>query len=396
MSDISRSTLSDESRVLLFSQRNIFSRDLFRCPLFEFEDVITEIDAVDIVAPHADLRSRRYGLANRLAFHGPITLKANLERIQPAKQYDIFFAVCGSARDLLMVESAKYLRKNCRMSVLLLDEIWVKQMDYYRHFLRVLEGFDLVVLYYSQSVEAMHKRTGSRCVFVPPGVDAIRFCPYPNGPDRVVDVYSVGRRSKTTHQALLKMGDDSGIFYLHDSIAGLEAISADEHRRLFSNIAKRTKYFIVNPGLIDVPERRGNQLEIGNRYFEGAAAGTIMVGEIPHNGEFEKLFDWQDAVIHLPYDSNKINEIVRELERQPERQETIRRNNVVHALRRHDWVYRWESILRHLGVKPKSALNLRKQCLNSLADAVSAHGASLEYASQTADAAGCPPEAVGA
>jgi len=369
--DTSMAPQSHKSRTLIFSLRNIFRNDLFRCPLYEFEDIVSQIDHAEIVAPQGDPFSRRNQFANRLAFHAPITLKSGLQKLEPNKHYDLFLAVCGSPRDLIMVDAVSHLKDACTTKVCLMDELWVKQMDNHRYFLDVLKGFDLVVLYYSQSVDALIERIGTRCVFLPPGVDSVRFCPYPTNPKRVVDVYSVGRRSQITHQALLRMVDECGTFYLHDSIAGLEAISPKEHRLLFANIAKRSRYFIVNPGLIDRPDRRGSQIEIGNRYFEGAAAGAIMIGEVPKNGEFEKLFDWPDAVLPLSYDSDNIGALISDLDQQPERQESIRRTNVMQALTRHDWVYRWEAILSSVGLQAMPELSQRKELLTNLARAVS-------------------------
>jgi hypothetical protein len=363
---------SQDPRVLIFSQRNIFRNDLFRCPLYEFEDIIAQVDHAEIMSPQGDPTTRWNQLANRLAFHAPITLKTKLEKLQINKRYDMFFAICGSPRDLVMVDAVRDWRDACKISVCLLDEMWVKQMNNHRFFLRALEGFDLVVLYYSGSVDALHKQIGSKCVFLPPGVDSIRFCPYPNPPKRVVDVYSVGRRSEITHQALLKMVDESGLFYLHDSVAGLQAINPREHRNLFANVAKRSRYFIVNPGLIDRPDKRGSQIEIGNRYFEGASAGVILLGERPTNGEFERLFDWPDALIELPYNSDKVDAVIKELDRQPKRQEEIRRANIVNTLKRHDWAYRWEAILKEVGLAPLPELSQRKERLKTLAENVCA------------------------
>jgi len=269
-----------------------------------------------------------------------------------------------------MVNAVRNWRDFCKTSVCLLDELWVRQVANYRHFLRILKTFDLVILYYSQSVATLSEQIGGKCVFLPPGVDAILFCPYPEQPERVVDVYSIGRRSKTTHQKLLRMATESGLFYLHDSMAGDQCLDSREHRALFANILKRSRYFIVNPGLIDRPETRGNQIEVGNRYFEGAAAGAIMVGECPNNKEFEHLFPWRDAVIHLPYDSNNIDTIIAELDSDLQRQRSIRRTNVVQALTRHDWVYRWETILETLGLAPMPAVSQRKERLRTLAAAI--------------------------
>jgi len=167
------------------------------------------------------------------------------------------------------------------------------------------------------------------------------------------------------------MAAEDGLFYLHDSIAGNQAIDSAQHRALFANVAKRSRYFVVNPGLIDRPDIRSKQIEIGNRYFEGAASGTIMVGERPDTAEFERLFDWPDAVIHLPYNSSDIGLIINELDKQPERQEKIRRTNVAQTLLRHDWVYRWEAILNIVGLEPLPQLLVRKERLRNLAQQVS-------------------------
>jgi hypothetical protein len=169
------------------------------------------------------------------------------------------------------------------------------------------------------------------------------------------------------------MAQESGLFYLHDSISGSQAISSKEHRALFTNVAKRSRYFIVNPGKIDEPSLTGRQMEAGNRYFEGAASGAIMVGERPHNEVFENLFDWPDAVTHLPYDSDEIDDVIRDLDADPQRQDRIRRTGIVQALMRHDWVYRWEAILETVGLEPMQGALERKGRLRRLVESVSRH-----------------------
>jgi len=269
-----------------------------------------------------------------------------------------------------MLKALSNWRDRCKTAVCLVDELWIKAFKDNRFFLDTLKHFDVVMLYYSNTATPLSQRIGRKCFFLPPGVDAIRFCPYPDPPLRAVDVCSIGRRSEITHRKLLRMVEQEGLFYLHDSIAGGQSINASEHRALTANIAKRTRYFLVNPGLIDRPDVRGDQIEIGNRYFEGSAAGAILLGERPNNEAFTRLFNWPDALIHLPYDSVKIDEVIHELDLQPERQEIIRRTNVAQALRRHDWVYRWESILENVKLKPLPQLLKRKERLKNMADAV--------------------------
>jgi hypothetical protein len=363
-------------RVLIFSLRNIFGRALFRCPHFEFEDIICDIDSAELWAPELDPYSRYSTLALRLAYHSPLIPNPGI-RTRPARSdYDVFFVICGgsaSPYDLLMLNAARHAREMCKTSVCLVDELWVKQMSKVRPFLRVLEQFDLVLLYYSQTVRPLSERIGRKCVFLPPGIDAISFCPYPDPPERVIDVYSIGRRSETTHQTLLKMVRDGRLFYLYDSFAGNQAINAREHRALFANVAKRSRYFIVNPGMVDEPEKRGDQIESGNRYYEGAASGTIMIGERPQNEEFEKLFDWPDAVAQLPFGSRDIDTVIQRLDRDQERQDVTRRTGVVEVLKRHDWVYRWEAILQNVGLEPMQGALARKERLRNLAKVVSKH-----------------------
>jgi hypothetical protein len=208
-------------------------------------------------------------------------------------------------------------------------------------------------------------------VFLPPGIDAISFCPYPELFKRVIDVYSIGRRSQITHQKLLEWARETQRFYLHDTIGGSQAINWMEHRAHFANTIKRSRYFIVNPGKIDEPDQRGQQIEAGSRYFEGAASGAIMVGEHPANEAFESLFDWPDAVTRVPYDSRDVDKVIGELDGDPARQERIRRTGVVHALTRHDWVYRWGAVLEAVGLTPMQAAEERTVRLKELAEMAS-------------------------
>jgi hypothetical protein len=358
-------------RVLIFSLRNIFGKALFRCPHFEFEDIICEIDSAELLAPELGPSDRRSNLATRLAYHAPVLLNPGIQRTSAKGHYEILFTICGYPQDLIMFNAVSNLKENCRTSVCLLDELWINDIVQHRHFLRILAKFDVVMLYYSQTVKPLSEIIGCRCVFLPPGADTVLFCPEPDPPERVIDVYSIGRRSGITHQKLLDMARESRLFYLHDSIGGSQAINSKEHRALFANVAKRSRYFIVNPGKIDEPTRRGRQMEIGNRYFEGAACGAIMIGERPDNEVFEELFDWPHAVTRMPYDSRDIDVVIKELDGDPQRQDEIRRTGVLQALMRHDWVYRWEAILNAVGLDPMQRLLERKDHLRSLAEAVS-------------------------
>ena len=169
-------------RVLIFSLRNIFGKALFRCPHFEFEDLICEMNSAELLAPKLDPSSARSSFAARLAYHAPIILNPGLRKISAKQQYDILFTVCGYPQDLIMFNAVSNLRDVCKTSVCLLDELWINEIVQSRHFLPILAKFDVVLLYYSQTVKPLSEIIGRECIYLPPGVDAVSFCPDPNPP----------------------------------------------------------------------------------------------------------------------------------------------------------------------------------------------------------------------
>ena len=177
----------------------------------------------------------------------------------------------------------------------------------------------------------------------------------------------------------MQMAREDGKFYVYDTINALKAYDLDEHRSMMANMAKRSRYFIVSPGKFDKPEETGGQSEFGYRYFEAAAPGAIMIGMRPYNNkEFDKIFTWQDAVIEVPFTSDEIVSVIHELDKQPERQTKMRQRNITECLLKHDWVYRWESILGLVGMQPLPMLKMRKQTLRDLASTIQSEDLQLQ------------------
>jgi hypothetical protein len=71
-------------------------------------------------------------------------------------------------------------------------------------------------------------------------------------------------------------------------------------------------------------------------------------------------------MVHVPYGSENIDEVIQELDKDPTRQERIRRRNIVEALAKHDWAHRWEAVLKLTELRPLSKLLERKQRLTDL------------------------------
>jgi hypothetical protein len=107
--------------------------------------------------------------------------------------------------------------------------------------------------------------------------------------------------------------------------------------------------------------------EISARFYEGAAAGTVMIGEAPRSEEFACQFDWPDVLIHMPFDSPDVGRFLTELNSDSERLQAVRRNNVRETALRHDWLYRIQAVFDTLGLPPTEQMRRRAQCLERIA-----------------------------
>ena len=187
----------------------------------------------------------------------------------------------------------------------------------------------------------------------------------------MIDVYSIGRRSEGIHRALLEAGARKDIFYISDTfpeIAEMEPYDHRQHRDFIANLAKRSRYFLVAPGKVNAPGETLGQSELGHRYFEGASAGAVMLGQVPESLAFADLFPWPDAVVPIRPDGADTMQTIASLNAEPERLAAISRKNAVEALLRHDWVHRWKQVLSCAGLPPTPEMSARELRLRELAN----------------------------
>jgi hypothetical protein len=346
----------------------------YQCGLYEAQDVLVEIDDVDqiVLQPGWGLSVRQrwqrrllyHDLSHRLIFVNPGVRPVVLQR-----DYDLFIAVCQNYWDLLYLNAVRGWKQRCAKSVCWIDEIWAADVPAYQHWLHVLNEFDHVFVGYRESVEVVSRALGRQCHWMPGGVDALRFTPYPDTPPRVVDVYSIGRRTEGVHDVLRELAARQQIFYIHDTFVGsdMEPFDHRQHRSMLANIAKRSRYFMVAPAKMDTPDDTAGQIEVGYRYFEGAAAGAVMIGQPAACDAFAQLFGWEDAVLSIRPDGSDIVDRMADLARQPGRIAAISRRNAVESLLRHDWAYRWDHILETAGLARTQVRVARQQQLEDLA-----------------------------
>jgi hypothetical protein len=356
-------------RILLFSRRNV-SRTVWNGGLNEFEDVIAEVDAVRMLSPRPGAPSFGYRLVDGARQRLGLPWKPHTEIMGVEGDYDLFFAVLTSARQLPYLQHLKGWRQRCRKAACFLAEQWLPKVEEWTPYLELLRDFDRVFLFSRWSIPAVQAIAQRPVDYLAAGVAAEAFCPYPACPPRMIDVYSIGRRSPVTHEALVRSMKADQLTYVYDTVSFGAFANVDyrQHRPLVQHLTKRSRYFL-NYKVSDSPTRAhwGGEEPLTFRYFEGAAGGAVMLGTIPKSEDYYHCFDWPDATIEIPYDAPDIVDIIARLDADPERLERARRNNVVNSLLRHDWVYRWRDILDTFGLAHPPRLRARVARLEHLA-----------------------------
>ena len=368
-------------RICMVTSRSCL-RHAFRCGNYEGEDVLTEIDAVDLIhlKPARAFELRRE-IQKKLVWHDfTKTLVSTNMAFQPIRlenEYDLFVAYMPLSQDLIHIPSIRGWKDKCKTSVCWIDEIWAADVSRLKSWLPALSNFDHVFISLHGTVKALSQATNRTWHFMPVAVDTLRLSPYPNPPDRVIDVFSMGRRSEGLHRSLLRMTAKNRMLYVHDTFCSpsyCQVADHRQHRDMLANMAKRSRLFIVAPAKVDSPHETRNQIEVGLRYYEAAAAGAVMVGQTPACEPFRRLFDWPDAVIDVQPDGSDVADVVAKLLTQPERVSKIGRLNAIQALLRHDWVYRWKQVLSIAGLEPAPEMEARERALKQLAEQIANEG----------------------
>lgn len=368
---------ADQSpRILVVSVRG-FRFQAANCCIYELEDLLTDLESAQLYTPIPDrafdkarkmYRGAKYiGVSDNFAWK----IAPFPEELVLSQEYDLLFAVLDNPWQFHLLESIKGWRDKCRHTACFITEMWQPDLKIKRLFKEPWSNFDRVFLGVTQCVAGLNELIEPPVTYVPPAVDTLRFSPYPDPPQRLIDVSYVGRRSPNIHDALIKRAAQDNFFYYHDTLRGkLEIGNPKEHRILLANLFQRSRYNITNYAKFNSTEETGGTQEIGNRFFEGAAAGTVMVGTPPGGEAFPRYFDWQEPIIQVDLSGTDVVDAIAELDTQPERLERISRRNVANCLLKHDWSYRWRDMLATFNIKPSPAMIKREKHLYELAQGI--------------------------
>jgi hypothetical protein len=383
--DFTQLTSGPGGPVLLLSSRRLANLVAY-CAQYEFEDVVTEVtgaDRVDAGGEAALELSRRAYKLVRTASRSPRL--ARWLAPQPAtvalqREYELFLPIFNHTHELYALATVRDWRSRCKIAACFITEVWAHLLPEY--LLELLGQFDHIFVGMRHCVEEVRRITGRPCSYLPQAADVLRFSPWPDPPARGIDVCNIGRRSAVSHDALVSLAAAREIFYYFDTFVGgagkdrkqrtFRVADPRQHRLLLASLLQRSRYYIANRSRINEPEHTGGHEEISGRFYEGAAAGAVMLGEPPNTEEFRLQFDWPDAVIRVPFDCPAFASVLAELDRDPSRLARIRRDSVCNAARRHDWLHRLEAIFAAVGMEPTPGMRDRRRRLSELADLVAA------------------------
>jgi hypothetical protein len=363
------------ARILVVSSRG-FNAAAASCGCYEFEDLICDVDNADLFVPVND-RDRMRKMYRLIKYIGKSDRLAAKLTPYPKDfvidhEYDLLLIVVHNAWDLQLINSIQNWQTKCRYTACLITEIHEKELNNWRLLQEPFQNFDLIFACTYLCNAKLSQAIDRPVIYLPGGSDALKFCPYPNPPERSIDVIALGRRSPEIHRSLLEQAQTSNFFYYYDTVKkqALEIDNPREHRIKLISLMQRTRFSINYFAKFDNPALTKNSQEIGFRFFEGAAAGTIMLGLPPANEMFSQYFDWEDVVIEVDPDSQDIINTIAKLDSQPEKLASIRRQNVVNSLLKHDWVYRWQTILAAFNLAPTQSIIDRQQRLQQLAQSI--------------------------
>ncbi|PCJ52912.1 MAG: hypothetical protein COA70_10940 [Planctomycetota bacterium] len=366
-----------EPRKMVFASCRGLSPVRSRALLYLLEDLACALDDATLLVPEGSgfpselqAKSARFFFRNgssRLARSFTPSLPLN------GSPHELLFIGCQGVGDLstllpLFTRDGIAKRKTCFM-----EELWVKDLELRPLALACLRTCDFLLVGCSETVAPLEKLTGVPCFHLPPSVDTLRFTPF--GLDgkteirpRTIDLYWMGRRETELHTAFHQWSRDSGRFYLFDTAGNAPFQNHIEHREHLIDLIQRSRYFMVQEAKAG-NHAVGHQHEIGFRFFEGAAAGTVMLGPPTDAANFKEFFPHDEVFITVDGSPADFVRTMQELDQQPERRAKIGRRNVAHMLRHHDHAHRILQVMKIAGLKPGDGLLERIEHLGSVAAA---------------------------
>lgn len=261
--------------------------------------------------------------------------------------------------DVPLLERLRVLRRQAETISLWLPEVWPTQLSDPRIRFEGYAMIDHLFLGVPETMEPFRAIAPTTEVhYVPPATDVVALGGGAIDGPRSIAVLGIGRRQPEQHLRILDWAATNDEFYLYDTVSG-KAHDWRAHRRALADWYRHANIAICNYGKHDQPNLIGGLRVLPGRFFEGMAAGAVMIGMPPSIEEQRRLLE-VDIV-----ESTETTDLVTLLDKylDPATARPIRIRNMALACRGHDWSHRWRAIFNHIGLPVPAGLDRRIESL---------------------------------
>lgn len=315
---------------------------------YELEDLLVEMTGGTLIAPE---NGRPFILARGVPGAGRavgwttglcLGRYRRVELPPDLKGPRILFVTGMGSRSLRVLRAIKDWRKSFDLVVaLVLDSFEPYPID-------IAARLDHMFVIIPELAEKLRQMLGIPVSFMPLACDVLR-----NGAariDRGIDVLMYGRHWEGYVQELDSyfLSDSNPRLYL-TTFSHPRAPDWRQQRKQFWSVLSRSR---ISIGFApDATQIRFQGLPVVSaRWYEGLAAGCVMVGKRPEAPIFTELFYWPDSAIELPQDPKEAPKFIEDLLSQQERLSRAHLRNHLMMLRHHDARLAFARICRSLGL----------------------------------------------
>lgn len=289
----------------------------------------------------------------------------------PRRRHDLAIIVVNDLRQLGVLAALPAWRSLAPVFVAYVYEIWPAWLPGAAPVVEaVVDHLDHVFVGIRSGAEALQAVTSTSVSFVSPAVDVLAVEAVSAVDDRRIDVANRGRRDPHQHQVLADWARRTGAFYEFDTLRDGAVVDALEHRRHYYAQTARSRAFIANPARFDLPQLSAGVQEVGLRYLEALACGTVLVGDHPPGSHCRRVLGDPPGMVELPTGVGARRADLDALLADADTLHRLGLANRAAALDHHDVVHRWEEMAAALGIGPTVGVDARRAALRAAADRV--------------------------
>ena len=370
--------MSTAPRVLIVSTRRV-SNLLGSGPIYEFEHAIAGLEGADVIeiddhdgSWYMKLAQRvntavRLATRGRIGHRGPIPWPAD-GRVE--RDYELTLLMTDTVFNMRYLNLVRHARERSRRVLMYVPEVWPEVFESAR---LGRQNFSLVDHFFIgtvSSVERLANVSGRGVTALPASVSTLRFLPTLRWRERPVDLAWPGRRLEPMHTDLMRLTGKPGWLYYYDGFSGAWAEDPIVQRDWLAGLMMRTRFAIGHHARAGQPELHRGNLQVPGRFFEGAAAGAVLVGSPPDSTDWQSCGAWPDAIIPMALEHPGADRLLLDLAADIPRMEAASRRNVIESLRRNDCAHRWAKMLDTVGAERGHALERHLALLEERAQAL--------------------------